>query len=74
MAVAEMHSTQLRLVLYDGDDIMTGRPIYRQKNFSNVKTAASADQLYAVAVALSELQERSLYKIERRDDSNIYRD
>lgn len=74
MAVAEMNTSQLRLVLYDGEDILTGKPIYRSKNFNNVKTDANANQLYDVAVAFANLQERTLYNIERRDDSNIYRD
>ncbi|HLR09069.1 MAG TPA: DUF1659 domain-containing protein [Bacillota bacterium] len=71
MAVADKKSSSLRLVLYDGDDIETGKPIYKTKSFSNVKTAATADQLYAIAQAVAELQERSLYNVERRDTADI---
>lgn len=73
MAVADMTSSQLRLVLYDGEDLLTGKPIYRSKNFNNVKPSVSAKQLFDVAVAFSELQERELYMIERRDNSEITR-
>lgn len=73
MAVVDMTSSQLRLVLYDGEDLLTGNPIYRMKSFNNVKPSATAKQLYDVAVAFSELQERELYTIERRDDSEITR-
>lgn len=71
MALAEQVSSQLRLIFYDGDDIMTGEPVYKSKNFNQVKTTANADQLYAIAQALSSLQERPLHAIERRDQSEI---
>ncbi|MFD2044498.1 DUF1659 domain-containing protein [Ornithinibacillus salinisoli] len=71
MAVADMMNSQLRLVLYDGDDLVTGDPIYKFKSFNNVKTEATADQLYAIATALVDLQERPLFNIERKDSSDI---
>lgn len=71
MAVAEKISSQLRLVFYDGEDTSTGKPIYKSKSFNNVKTDASAEQLLAVAEAFTELQERSLNRVERNDSSEI---
>ncbi|MGY0693870.1 DUF1659 domain-containing protein [Virgibacillus sp. FSP13] len=71
MAVAEKYDSSLRLVLDDGADVLTGKPIYKTKSFNNVKTAATADQLYAIAHAIAPLQERPLYNIERRDSSEI---
>ncbi|SES88828.1 Protein of unknown function [Oceanobacillus limi] len=71
MAVADKKNSQLRLVFYDGDDVLTGDPIYKNKSFNNVKTDATADQLYAVATVLSDLQERALFNIERKDSSDI---
>jgi len=71
MAVLDKKSSTLRLVLYDGDDVETGKPIYKTKSFNNVKTAATADQLYAIAEAVAVLQERPLYNVERRDTSDI---
>ena len=71
MIVTDHISAQLRLVFYDGEDTMTGNPIYRTKSFSNVKSEATAEQLFAVAEAFESLQERPLYTIERRDTSVI---
>lgn len=71
MIRADQISTQLRLIFYDGEDSMTGKPIYRTKNFNNVKPEATAEQLYAVAQAFQSLQERLLHTIERRDNSEI---
>ena len=71
MAVADMTNSQLRLVLHDGDDPISGEPIYKAKSFNNVKIDATADQLYAIAHAFAGLQERSLFNIERKDSSDI---
>ncbi|GGB32367.1 DUF1659 domain-containing protein [Virgibacillus dakarensis] len=71
MAVAEMYKSTLQLVLDDGVDELTGKPIYKTKSFNNVKTEATADQLYTIAQAFAGLQERPLYDIERKDSSEI---
>ena len=71
MAQATMTSSQLRLIFHDGDNLETGKPILKAKSFSNVKTSALADGLYAVAQAYESLQELPLEKVERRDDSDI---
>ncbi|GAA0606680.1 hypothetical protein GCM10009001_24890 [Virgibacillus siamensis] len=71
MAVSQMTASRLTLVLDDGDDIMTGKKIYKSKSFNNVKTTATADQLFAIATAVAGLQQRPLYIIERSDNSEI---
>ncbi|MBM7600146.1 hypothetical protein JOC34_002537 [Virgibacillus halotolerans] len=71
MAVAEILTSQLQLVFNDGNDTSTGKPVYKTKNFNNVKTSANADQLYAVALAFADLQERPLYTISRKDSTSI---
>lgn len=71
MITADQISSQLRLVFYDGEDVLTGDPVFRTKSFNNVKTEATAEQLYIVANALQGLQERPLHLIERRDQSEI---
>ncbi|HAM80046.1 DUF1659 domain-containing protein [Ornithinibacillus bavariensis] len=71
MAVADLMNTQLRLVLYDGNDPSSGEPIYKVKSFNGVKTSATADQLYAIANAFAGLQQRPLNIIERKDSSDI---
>ncbi|WP_106496192.1 DUF1659 domain-containing protein [Lentibacillus sp. Marseille-P4043] len=71
MAESEVYKSTLSLVLDDGADVLTGKPIYKTKSFNNVKTAAIADQLYTIAQAVAGLQERPLYNIERKDNSEI---
>ncbi|PAV31282.1 hypothetical protein CIL05_01105 [Virgibacillus profundi] len=71
MAVQDMTNSQLQLVLNDGIDTSTGLPIYKTKSFNSVKTTATADQLYTIAVAFAGLQERNLYNIHRKDSSDI---
>jgi len=71
MAVAERISSRLRLVFYDGEDVLTGNPIFKSKTFNNLKTDADADQFLAVAEAFASLQERPLSRIERNDNTEI---
>jgi hypothetical protein len=48
-----------------------GKPIYKTKTFSNVKKAATPDQLFQVAQALSVLCNDTLTRVERADNSEI---
>lgn len=70
MAIQEIKSSQLRLVLNVGVDD-EGNPIFRNKNFNNVKPSATADNLYAVATSLAAVQEHSLYEVVRNDSSTV---
>ncbi|GGA64924.1 DUF1659 domain-containing protein [Ornithinibacillus halotolerans] len=71
MAVADMTSSTLRLVFHNGTDPLSGKPVYKGKSFNNVKTEATADQLYEIATAFAGLQQLPLFNIERRDNSDI---
>ncbi|WP_067730629.1 DUF1659 domain-containing protein [Oceanobacillus damuensis] len=71
MAIADMTNSTLQLVFTDGIDSESGLPIFKYKSFNNVKTSATTDQLYAVATAIADLQERPLYNINRKDTSDI---
>ncbi|MFC4558200.1 DUF1659 domain-containing protein [Virgibacillus kekensis] len=71
MAVAQMVASQLTLILNDGDDIMTGKTIYKSKSFNNVKPTATPDQVFAIAIAVAGLQSRPLYNIQRKDSTEI---
>lgn len=71
MVITKPLSTQLRLVFYDGEDVETGKPIYRNKNFNNVKNNATDEQLFHVALAFESLQQSPVSVIERRDASEI---
>lgn len=70
MATQAIKSSQLRLIFHIGDD-EEGNPMFRQKNFQNVKPSATADNLYAVAHALASLQQYDLYEIVRNDSSAV---
>lgn len=74
MTTTQPLTSQLRLVLFEGEDPSTGRMIVRNKNFNAVKTSATDDQLHAIAVALVSLQQRPLESIERIDRSEIQED
>ncbi|ALX49702.1 DUF1659 domain-containing protein [Lentibacillus amyloliquefaciens] len=71
MAVAEKVNSRLSLVLDDGNDLMTGKALYKTKSFNNVKPEATSDQLYVIATAVAGLQERPLYNVERQDEYDI---
>jgi len=72
MATAHLLASRLRLVYYVGDNPDTGKPMFANKNFNRVKAEATPEQLYAVAVAIAELNEHPLYTVERYDTSEIY--
>ena len=71
MAIAKIRTSTLQLVLQDGTDRVSGDPIYKMKSFNNVKANATAEQLYAIAIAFEGLQQRSLYEINRKDSLDI---
>lgn len=75
MAVMEdLQDSRLRLVFYVGDNPDTGRPIFKYKNFSNIKLGATPEQLYETATAIASLQADSLEAIERHDMTELYDD
>jgi hypothetical protein len=66
MAQAIISDSQLRLVFDMGVD-ENGKVIYKNKNFSNIKTSATTDGLFAVAQGLVSLQQHPVSAIERND-------
>ncbi|KGP74548.1 DUF1659 domain-containing protein [Pontibacillus yanchengensis] len=71
MAVSNLINSQLQLIFEDGMDD-DGKPVLKNKNFNNIKTDSTPDQLYAVATALTSLQQRTLYGVERNDASELF--
>lgn len=71
MAVAELMDSSLRITFDNGLDPVSGDPSYKTKSFNNVKAAANADQLHAIATAVAGLQQLPVYNIERNDSSEI---
>jgi len=70
MAQELLETTKLRLVFQSGID-NEGNPILKSKTFSNVTKAATADQLFQAAQAISVLCNGDLNKVERNDSSEI---
>jgi hypothetical protein len=70
MATTALIDSSMRLELDGGLDA-DNQPVVKYKNFSNVKTGATADQLYTVATALAGLQSYPLIMIERNDSFSI---
>ncbi|MCM3728917.1 DUF1659 domain-containing protein [Neobacillus cucumis] len=70
MAQGLLETTKLRLVFQSGID-NEGNPILKSKTFSNVTKAATADQLFQAAQAISVLCNADLNKVERNDSSEI---
>jgi len=73
MALATMTDSRLQLIFEDGLD-EEGKPLFSNKNFNNVKTSSTTDQLYAVTMALVPLQQLQLSGIERDDTSVVTSD
>jgi len=48
-----------------------GKVILKRKNYNNVKTTATPDELLQVAQALASLQTETLSSIERNDSNQI---
>jgi hypothetical protein len=70
MAQALLENTKLRLVFEAGTD-EKGNVIYKTKTYANVNEAATADQLFQAANAISALSTRPLVGINREDRYNI---
>ncbi|MBH0169115.1 DUF1659 domain-containing protein [Fictibacillus sp. 18YEL24] len=71
MATAALIDSAMRLELDGGLD-EDNKPVVKYKNFANVKTTSTPDQLYAVANALSGLQVYPLVMIKRNDSFAIH--
>lgn len=70
MAQGILKESQLRLVFEVGISEQ-GDPIFRGKNYSNLKKEATPDQVHQAALALSQLCAYPLTGVERNDSSDI---
>ncbi|QGQ48220.1 DUF1659 domain-containing protein [Metabacillus sediminilitoris] len=70
MAVQVLIESQLSLVFDMGLD-EKGKVILKRKNYNNIKTSATADQLLQAAQAIASLQTQSLSSIERNDTNQV---
>ncbi|PBB06900.1 DUF1659 domain-containing protein [Salimicrobium humidisoli] len=46
-----------------------GKPTYKTKSFRNVRTDATTQSLYEVVLKLKDLQQHSIIKVTREDES-----
>ncbi|WP_181349019.1 DUF1659 domain-containing protein [Thalassobacillus sp. CUG 92003] len=67
---AEKVNSQLQMIFQEGLD-SEGNMTYRTKRFNNVKTDASPEQLYNLAIALQPLQQKVLHRVERNDTESL---
>ena len=70
MAAEVLLESQLRLVFDMGLD-EKGKQIFKRKNYNNIKTSATADQLLQAAQAIGGLQTETLVFVERNDTNQI---
>ncbi|GGE51037.1 hypothetical protein GCM10011391_32280 [Pullulanibacillus camelliae] len=70
MATSQLQQSSMALML-DGGMNEKGDAVKLRKSFNNVKSEATADQLYAIATSLAALQQHDLLSIERADTSEI---
>ncbi|WP_250886544.1 DUF1659 domain-containing protein [Bacillus sp. SM2101] len=70
MAQAIITDSQLR-VIYDLGIDEEGKQIFRNKNYNNVKTQATTDELYTAAEAIISLQENEVHRVERNDSQQL---
>lgn len=70
MATTQLMDTQLRLVFDNGVD-SKGKPVVKNKNFNNIDTNATAEELLQAAQAIASLQVKPLIAVERNDSHHI---
>lgn len=70
MAETIILDSQLRLVFEAGVN-EKGEPVFKSKNYNNVKTSATAEQLLEAANAITGLQTQSLAFVERNDSHQV---
>mgnify|MGYP001332558694 CR=1 FL=1 len=71
MAQAYIVQSSLRLTFFVGID-QYGKEMFKTRTYSNLNSAATAEQVYQAAQALASLSKDPLHTIERNDRSAIY--
>lgn len=70
MAETVILDSQLRLV-FDMGLNEKGEPAVKYKNYNNIKTTATPEQLLQAAAAIAELQTETLLHVERNDSHQV---
>ncbi|NSL52711.1 DUF1659 domain-containing protein [Calidifontibacillus erzurumensis] len=70
MASEFLVDSQLRLEFLQGMDL-DGNPIYKTKTFNNLKTTATPENIQNVALAIADLQQHELMRVQRTNNYDI---
>lgn len=70
MAIEVMNDSSLRIEYNQGID-ENGEPIYKVKNYNNLKTTATPNGIQAVSQAIAGLQQHSLVSVQRNSNYEI---
>ncbi|WP_221563786.1 DUF1659 domain-containing protein [Alkalihalobacillus sp. TS-13] len=70
MATAILNDTRLTITFDAGIDL-EGKPVYKRKSFTNVKSSATHDQLFAIVEALAPLQQYPINDVERTNSFDL---
>lgn len=70
MATAVLDDSRLTITFDAGVDT-EGKPVYKRKNFNNIKTSATHDQLFEMVQALAPLQQYPVSQIERSNSFDL---
>jgi hypothetical protein len=70
MAQTLLKDTKLKLIFDNGVD-GEGKPVFKNKTFSNIRLDSTPDELQNAAQAIASLSQKALYGVERNDSSDI---
>lgn len=70
MAMEVMNDSQLRIEYNVGVD-GKGEPIYKAKNYNNLKTSATPNGIQAVSQVIASLQQHTLASVQRNSNYEI---
>ncbi|MGM7700872.1 DUF1659 domain-containing protein [Pseudalkalibacillus sp. Hm43] len=70
MATA-VHDDSRLTITFDAGVDHEGKPVYKRKSFTNIKTSATHDQLFDMVQALAPLQQYPVSQIERSNSFDL---
>lgn len=70
-ASKELMSVRIQVTLFTGEDLMTGKPTYRNQSLSKVREDVTAREAYDVVEAVYDLQKHMIYNIQQIDVSEL---
>ena len=71
MAVIELKEPSALKIKFNHGTDTHGKAIVKTRSYANVKSSATNDSIYAVAKAISSLQEHDLYEVSKVDNTTL---